>query len=174
MTGYPIRAARESEFARINEIEDAAEVLFEGSGLIDNLAEGPDNHDARLRKALKEGRVFVATDGDVPVGFALMDVYKEYAHLEELDVHPDYGRKGIGRDLVKHVVAWARARGSDAVTLATFRDVPWNEPFYASCGFSILDEADYPPHAQLIRGNEALIGFDLSRRVIMVCPLGSP
>ena len=32
-----------------------------------------------------------------------------------------------------------------AVTLTTFRDVPWNAPFYTRLGFAMLDELTLPP-----------------------------
>lgn len=34
----------------------------------------------------------------------------------------------------------ARGRQLDAATLTTFRDVPWNAPFYVRLGFEILTE----------------------------------
>ena len=40
------------------------------------------------------------------------------------------------------VVAWAAEHGYDALTLATYRDVPWNGPFYASEGFVEVGPVD--------------------------------
>ena len=57
------------------------------------------------------------------------------AHLEQLSVHPDHGGRGIGRALLRAGCDWAGAHGYPELTLATYRDVPWNGPFYASEGF---------------------------------------
>ena len=62
----------------------------------------------------------------------------EALHLEELDVLPGHGRQGIGTRLVRALCDGARGRGIAAVTLCTFRDVPWNAPFYERLGFRIL------------------------------------
>ena len=48
---------------------------------------------------------------------------------------PITGGRGIGRALLRAGCAWAAAHGYDELTLATYRDVPWNGPFYASEGF---------------------------------------
>ena len=45
-------------------------------------------------------------------------------HLEELDVHPDHGRRGLGSSLVMAVRDWAAATGHEAITLTTFRESP--------------------------------------------------
>ncbi|GAA1526512.1 GNAT superfamily N-acetyltransferase [Agromyces terreus] len=57
------------------------------------------------------------------------------AHLEQLSVLPHVGRRGHGRRLVEAAAEDARHRGYDRMTLRTFADVPWNGPFYATCGF---------------------------------------
>ncbi len=58
--------------------------------------------------------------------------------LDEVAVAPAHGRRGIGRALVDEVVAWAAAGGFPSVTLATFRDVPWNAPYYEKLGFEVV------------------------------------
>ena len=89
-----------------------------------------------LREAQAQKRLWVALAGDSPVGFAHVELREpRAAHLEELDVHPDHGRRGLGRRLVAAVCEWASNAGIGAVTLTTFRDVPWNMPFYSTLGF---------------------------------------
>lgn len=87
--------------------------------------------------------VAVAPDGS-PVGFAAATPVDAFLHLAELSVHPDHGRKGLGRALIAAVDALARGRGLAGVTLTTFRDVPFNGPFYASLGFTEWPLAEAP------------------------------
>ena len=64
------------------------------------------------------------------------------AHLEQLSVHPEHGRRGLGRALLRAGLEWAAAHDYPELTLTTYRDVPWNGPFYASEGFVELGPAD--------------------------------
>ena len=57
---------------------------------------------------------------------------------DELAVTPAHGRRGVGRALVDEVLAWSAAQGLPSVTLITFRDVPWNGPFYEKLGFEAV------------------------------------
>ena len=74
----------------------------------------------------------MAAEGDVPFGFAFAEPFEDALHLWELAVRLDAQRQGAGRALVMAVAADARARNLPAVTLTTFRDIPWNGPFYAA------------------------------------------
>ena len=79
-------------------------------------------------------------DGAVIVGFALAEELDEMGHLREIDVLQEYGRQGIGRTLIKQVIQWSQNRQYPAVTLTTYRDVPWNCPYYEKLGFRVLEE----------------------------------
>ncbi len=46
--------------------------------------------------------------------------------------------------LLERVIESARQMGYPAVTLTTFREVPWNAPFYTRLGFAMLDELTLP------------------------------
>ncbi len=88
-------------------------------------------------------------------------------HLEELDVLPAYGRQGIGTRLVRTLCDGARDRGIAAVTLCTFRDVPWNAPFYQRLGFRILHEDELTPWLAARVQEEELAGLSRELRVAM-------
>lgn len=81
--------------------------------------------------------VAVAPDGS-PVGYAAATPLDGFLHLAELSVDPDHGRIGVGAALVEAVAALADRRGLPGVTLTTFRDIPFNAPFYARLGFEEL------------------------------------
>ena len=125
-----------------------------------------------LSRARRDGRVWVATTSDdKAVGFALAVEIDGNAHLDELNVLPDHGCNGIGTALARTVIAWASASGYAALTLVTFRHVPWNAPFYARMGFAPLEPAVMGSgmHRQLQA--EADAGLDASMRQAMVLNL---
>jgi predicted N-acetyltransferase YhbS len=106
--------------------------------------------------------------GDAPVGFAHVEVIEPNAvHLEELDVHPEHGRRGLGTRLVMAVCDWAASTGFASVTLTTFRDVPWNMPFYARLGFTVISATQLSPALRARVQDEARRGLDPLTRVAM-------
>jgi hypothetical protein len=58
------------------------------------------------------------------------------------------------------------------VTLSTFRDVPWNGPFYRNHGFRDLEPAEWTPGMRAIREKEAQQGLRVEARVFMRRELG--
>ena len=64
-------------------------------------------------------------------------------------------------------LAWARGAGYRQVTLTTFRDVAWNAPFYARCGFRELPLADASPELLELRRLEGTHGLPNDRRILM-------
>ena len=92
-----------------------------------------------LTRAATEQRAWVAIDDlGAVIGFAVAWVIDGEGHLDELAVARAHGRRGVGRALVDEVLAWTAARGLPSVTLITFRDVPWNGPYYEKLGFEAV------------------------------------
>lgn len=124
-----------------------------------------------FQEAQRHGLLWVAHAADIApgrlVGFALAERLDEALHLEELDVLPAYGRQGIGSRLVHSLCDEARAREIAAVTLCTFRDVPWNAPFYQRLGFRILNEDELTPGLAARVREEELGGLPRELRVAM-------
>jgi ribosomal protein S18 acetylase RimI-like enzyme len=119
-----------------------------------------------LTRAATERRAWVAVDdGGAVIGFAVACVVDGEGHLDELAVVPAHGRRGVGRALVEAVVAWAAAGDLPSVTLTTFRDVPWNRPFYEKLGFENV--ATLTPALQAVVDEQATWGLDPSLRVVM-------
>jgi GNAT superfamily N-acetyltransferase len=123
---------------------------------------------AALQAAQAAGLLWVALDrnGD-PVGFACVASSRDRVHLEELDVLPEHGRRGVGTALVREIVQWAAASGHRELTLTTFRDVPWNGPFYEMLGFEIVDPRDLDAELSRRLETEAARGLEPARRVAM-------
>ncbi len=148
-------------------IERAAGRLFAELGMTAVAEDEPPSLEA-LRDHLGAGRAWVRTDADDRlVAYLLADVVDGCAHLEQVTVHPDHARRGLGRELVEHLVAWARHHGFPAVTLTTFTDVPWNGPYYRRLGFRCIDPADLTPGLRAIRAAETDRGLDAWPRTAM-------
>jgi GNAT superfamily N-acetyltransferase len=164
--GYEITLARPGDLSRIAPIELAAARLLAGYAPEAVLEEVTPEED--LETAQRDGRLWVALAGGEAVGFAHVELLEpDAAHLEEIDVHPEHGRRGLGTRLVRAVCRWADSRGLGAVTLTTFRDVPWNMPFYARLGFEEVTPAALGPALHRVLEDETRRGLDPARRVPM-------
>jgi GNAT superfamily N-acetyltransferase len=163
---YVITAARERDLGLLADIELAAAKLLVGHAPESVLIETTSHSD--LQRAHRDGHLWVALADDIPVGFAHVEVIEsDAAHLEEIDVHPDHGRRGLGTRLVKRVCEWAAIAGYRSVSLTTFRDVPWNMPFYERLGFAVVPALALTPALRAIVDDEGRRGLDASRRVVM-------
>jgi GNAT superfamily N-acetyltransferase len=84
-----------------------------------------------------------------------------------MSVRSDQQRKGIGRDLIRAAELWARSKQLTALTLTTFRDVPWNAPFYRSCGFELVNPIGYPMLLATLEA-EREAGLPIEQRCAMI------
>jgi GNAT superfamily N-acetyltransferase len=163
---YTITSARERDIARLAAIELAAAKLLIGHAPASVLNETT-SQDV-LRKALHDGHLWVVLADDVAVGFAHVEIIESSAaHLEEIDMHPAHGRRGLGTQLVMHVCDWATAAGYESVTLTTFRNVPWNMPFYGRLGFKVVPDSALSSALRAVVDDECHRGLDPSSRVVM-------
>jgi GNAT superfamily N-acetyltransferase len=169
---YRIRLARPDEVPRLREIEDEAGTIFSGLGLIDEALDVSFPLDD-LARLVGMGQVWVGCLADgLPVGMVIASVREGMMYVEEMDVLPAHGRRGLGARLLARVCAQAQAQGHPAVTLSTFRDVPWNGPFYRKHGFRDLQPVEWTPGMRTIRENEAQHGLRVEARVFMRRELG--
>lgn len=166
---YTIAAARPCDLPLLPAIELAAAALLAGRAPASVLAETTSQAD--LEDAERRGHLWVALADDAPVGFAHVAVLEPgIAHLQEIDVRPEHGRRGLGRRLVITVCRWAATNGYAWVTLTTFRDVPWNMPFYARLGFEEIPREELGPALLSVIDDETRRGLDPDRRVPMRRP----
>jgi GNAT superfamily N-acetyltransferase len=98
--------------------------------------------------------------GDPPTGFATLGVLGEDAHLEQMAVHPDHSNQGHGTQLLKTAITHATEQGHQRLVLTTFRDIPWNGPWYARHGFTELPYEDCGPELRAVRDEEIREGLD--------------
>jgi GNAT superfamily N-acetyltransferase len=138
-TPIHIRMAEPGDHAVIEVIENAADAI-----LIDLLK--PEHWEpapsGTVRNA-QPGFLLVALESvhDSVIGFVHVLEIEGVAHLEQLSVLPTHGRRGNGRKLVEASMAEASDRGYDELTLRTYAGVPWNAPFYETCGFTESEPA---------------------------------
>lgn len=183
MGALVVRAARGDDVGRLAAIEVAAGERFREVGM-DDIADDEPLADEVLHEAVEQGRLWVAElDGEV-VGYALgvvlgarsSDVPGVEAgpvegavqhHLEQVSVLPAAGGRGVGAALVDAVATWAWAEGAGSLTLSTFRDLPWNGPWYARLGFEVVPDDELDALLRGVLAHEAEAGIDVSARVCM-------
>lgn len=157
-----IRAARTTDIPAIQEIERAAGEPFRGIGLAEIADDEPPGAD-ELAACIRSGGALVAVDGtDTAVAYLLVETLGSRAHIEQVSVHPSHARQGLGARLIEAADAWALERGLTEVTLTTFADVPWNAPYYARLGFSLLPDEQWDDALRERVREEAAAGLALS------------
>ena len=57
------------------------------------------------------------------------------AWFEDIVVHPDYRRRGLGKQLLDHLLAWAKTRGATRAQLVTDKENQGAELFYNGVGW---------------------------------------
>ncbi|MGC5019640.1 GNAT family N-acetyltransferase [Micromonospora sp. DT47] len=166
-----IRTAKADELADLQRIEVASGAPFRDIGMVE-IADAPPLALEVFAACQRAGRVWVVVDaGDRPIAFAVADLVDDCVHVQQISVHPDHARRGVGRRLLDHVAGWAAARKLPALTLTTFRSVPWNAPYYARCGFVALSSADLTAGLAEVLAAEAAMGLDPADRVAMRRPV---
>ena len=177
-TGVPsddviIRAARPDELELLVAIERAAGESFRSVGM-DLVADDDPGSVEELAPYAESGRAYVSVDAhDRPVGYLLVGVVDGAAHVEQVSVHPDHARRGIGRGLIEQAVTWARSHGLVALTLTTYVEVPWNGPYYERLGFSYLTVEEETSGLCALREAERAAGLDAWPRACMRLDIGS-
>ena len=170
---YSIRPGNIADLPLLPRIEIAAASLFPDADLPPHLRYMA-KEKSTLRKAIKEQRLWVACDErDTAVGFALADEVGGLAYLEEIDVHPDHMRRGLGKQLIAAVIRWAQQCQYPVLRLVTFSHLPWNAPYYASQGFVTLDSDSIEPAYQQLIDEDTAVGIDPINRVVMELKLPS-
>ncbi|MEV0279250.1 GNAT family N-acetyltransferase [Streptomyces sp. NPDC050610] len=167
METHRIRPCAADELSVLQDIERAGGLAFHDIGMPEIADDAPPSL-TDLAGYQEGGRAWVALDADGrPRAYLLADVVDGAAHIEQVTVHPDLARRGVGRALIEHLAQWAVGRGLRALTLTTFTEVPWNAPYYERCGFRALADGELTPGLREIRRHEAEHGLDRWPRVCM-------
>lgn len=164
-----VRPTRPGDVTALPAIERAAGERFRDYPELAWLAEGEVISAEQHLDYAERGLSWLALANELPVGFILAETHVSSLFIVELSVHLDWQGKGIGRRLIACVADQARKRGLASLTLTTFRDVPWNAPFYARLGFEMITMLT--PELREKREEETAHGLAYDARCAMRLPL---
>ncbi|PXA88419.1 N-acetyltransferase [Caulobacter sp. D4A] len=157
-----LRPARAVEIETIRALERASAQRF--VGLMDAIAADEPTPAAVLVRRVAEDGLLVAEADGVIAGFVMFRPLEDGLYVEQLDVLPAFAGRRIGAALLDAVAE--RTEGS--LVLSTFRDVPWNAPYYARLGF--VEVRELTPGMAAIRAEHLARGLDETARVFMARP----
>lgn len=153
-----VRIAQKSELSKLPLIEKSADSLFEEAE-IKNLPPV-----ASLEELKNSDCIIVI--GNPPKGFIRIDAVDNNAHIEQLSVDRNFMGKGLGGTLLEAAVDWARVNDYSSITLITFKNIPWNGPFYKKHGFDEL--TNISNGLKRLREHEKKLGLDsIGERIVM-------
>lgn len=165
---WSLRLARKGDAEAMPAIEAAAGQLFQAVDGLSDIAEGHTVPIERLERYIRKGHSLVSHVGERMAGFLVTEPFGRELHIWECSVHPDFQQRGIGAGLLRAAMIDARNSGFRALTLTTFRDVPWNAPFYERLGFEEVTALDAHPRLAGELALEADDGLPAERRCAMI------
>jgi len=168
-----IREADPEDYQFLPEIEADAAQVFRAVGLA-GIADMQPNPPEYYKTLLEPKIILLAEYKSVPAGFGVAYPVDGQAYLREVSVKQAFSGRGIGRQLVEALIQKAIAQGYDKMILRTFRDIPFNTPFYQKLGFEIFEPDTNWPELTKIIGHEKTAGLELKPRVFMILNLESP
>ncbi|MDT7611793.1 MAG: hypothetical protein QOG96_6296 [Pseudonocardiales bacterium] len=185
-TSTRIRLAREDELPLLREVERASGEIFRDIGLAE-IADDEPLSLTELGHYQRAGRAWVTTEsggedggaagtevggaGGKLLAFLLAEPVDGNLHIAQVAVHPAAAGRRLGAALIEHVARLAVADRAPRLTLTTYREVPWNAPYYRTLGFGEIPEPELGPRLRLIRDLERKAGLDRWPRVAMSRPL---
>jgi len=169
MINITIRRAEIRDADALPDIEQSAGETFRLIPGLAWLADGDNIPAERHRQLIAQGACWVAVGSDdYPVGFVCAEVLPSTElHIWEFDMRRDLQGNGFGRRLIQYAIDDARSRTLSAITLTTWRDVAWNENFYAKLGFETLPNDKVGPRLNEILLGEIEQGFAGEKRCAM-------
>lgn len=94
---------------------------------------------ADFTEVVSAGHVHLVAEGGEVLAFAIAWPRGDQWHLENVAVHPAAQGRGIGRALISHAEALARASGAQAVELYTNAAMVENQALYPGLGYAETD-----------------------------------
>lgn len=169
MTQFRIRLARREDAEAFHEVEEDAAALLAEEPSLAGIPVPPSNSADEYRSMIAQGHCIAATVDDAVVGFAATRRYARELHLHELSVSRAFQGQRIGATLLNAIKVDARNAGVRAITLHTYRDVPFNAPFYARHGWVIVEDLESHPRLAAGHADAVRFGLPAERRCAMIC-----
>ncbi|MFN8021850.1 MAG: GNAT family N-acetyltransferase [Acidimicrobiales bacterium] len=169
--GYRMRLATTADIEAMRDVErDAGRrfLEFPAETKLHEIADDDPPAADVLEAHIDNEAAWVVVDAlDAVVGYAVASMIDDDAHLDQVSVRCDHQGHGIGTALIDEVCRWAASLDFGAITLTTFRDVPFNGPYYEHLGFVVVPERSCGEELQSLRDHERFIGLDVQPRVVM-------
>ncbi|MCV0394691.1 MAG: GNAT family N-acetyltransferase [Rhizobiaceae bacterium] len=163
-----MRRFRAGDAGPLAELETRAAAVFSEYGY-PGIAAEPARTEIAFEALGFGGVILVAeTQSGIPAGFAAAGDEGGVFWLREMSVDPGHRRNGLGSALLNAILEEAGRHSCRAVALSTFRDLPFNAPFYARHGFKIADEEGVPAMLRTRMQTEMPPGVDPQTRVLMM------
>ncbi|MGE8227080.1 MAG: GNAT family N-acetyltransferase, partial [Stenotrophomonas sp.] len=110
--------AQRDELALLPLIEAQAGERLRGHPAAAVFAASP-TEPALFAQAWQRGMLWVVASEQELAGYLMAGVLDEDFHIQQMDVAPAHGRKGLGRALLRHALQQARASGHHRAVLTT-------------------------------------------------------
>lgn len=162
-----IREALPSDIEHLADVERSAAQIFKDNTTLAWVADDAVQSTAIHQTYIQSKNSWVAIHDDQFIGFINGVEHNKTFHICELSVGQDWQNQGVGNALLSHVENAMRERGITALTLTTFRDIPWNAPFYERKGFVELNDNELSLFLADILEEEIESGLDPNNRCAM-------
>jgi GNAT superfamily N-acetyltransferase len=169
MNDWSLRLARPDDAEAMPGIESAAARIFADLPGYAHLDLGGTRSADGFRRLIRKGHCLVVFVGEAMAGYLVAEPFSRELHIWQMDVLPQFQRRGIGAGLLRAAQIDARNTGFRALTLTTFRNVAWNEPFYERLGFDEVTALDAHPRLAGELAHEVDDGMPAERRCAMIC-----
>ncbi len=163
-----LRPAQFADASSLPAVERSAAALFRNDPELAWLADAPMTSVEQHQRDIDSARVWVAEAADASiVGFLSAYTVDSELHIQEVSVSSGFQGQGLGRRLLLTALEHARNLGLAALTLTTFRELPWNEVFYRRFGFETLAPCRLDPRLKAVLEAEIAHGLPGARRCAM-------
>lgn len=139
MHTYYLRLSGTEDMADLCRISAEARLRYSNFPSLAHILETP----ALSPERLEACRVVVALDSESQkiLGFVAMRLLDGLLYLDNISVAPSASGIGVGATLLSAAIEHAECLGVQAVSLTTFREPPWNGPWFRKHGFLTMPAA---------------------------------
>lgn len=156
-----VSGLQETQLPALVELEQACTAMYHELGF--DAAEVPARTLSDLAALGRQQDVRVAEADHVVAGYlAWHDEAPGVVYLEELSVHPDFQRFGVGTRLIEELRERALEHGLRHIVLRSWAKATWAQAFYEKAGFARLD-GDAPLKVREWRAEREESGRPLTR-----------